>query len=160
MQMSKVHTDPGNQEIILSLKKMGAEFIVVGGLAVAFYGCRDEIRVEEIDIVINPTISNATKIISLAIDFGYQPRIHPQDLAGPKKQMPLKNWHHQIDVLTPSEDIIFEHLMSRSNEFFLGDTSVNVIGLNDLIAMKQIAADHSDDPKHKVDLERLNRLES
>jgi predicted nucleotidyltransferase len=154
-----ISTGFNNAELLRRLTDCGVSFVLVGGGAVAAYGCRDDLYLPELDILIDPAIENAERVIGVLLAIGMQLWIKAQDLAGPKKQLPVKQRLFDMDILTPSADASFSAILARSTEADVSGNAVRVIGREDLIAMKQSAANDpaADVEKHKRDLDCLTR---
>jgi hypothetical protein len=156
---SAVSTDFHNADLLQRLTDGRASFLLVGGAAVAFYGCRDDRHLRELDILIDPTIENAKRVMAVLSAAKVQLWIRDEDLAGPKKQLPVKQLLFDIDILTPAEDESFSAMLARSVEGTVNGNTVRVIGREDLIAMKFVAARNADTgtEKHQLDLDCLVR---
>lgn len=147
----------GSDELVRLFQQYEAAFLVVGGTAVAMYGCRNPYEVDDFDILIEPTVPNAGKVIAalragfVAIPFA------AEALARPAVQVPLKVWHYWADVLTPEADTEFAGLLSRATPAQIGHLTVPVIGRADLITMKEraVARDDTNRAKHERDLQCL-----
>ena len=111
------------------------------------------------DILIDPAIENAKRVIGVLSATGMQLWISAADLAGPKKQLPVKQLLFDMDILTPGEEESFPTILERSSHVMVGDVEVRVIARDDLIAMKRVAANkpEPESEKHKRDLECLER---
>jgi predicted nucleotidyltransferase len=150
-------TDFSNADLLQRLIDSEVSFLLVGGAAVAFYGCRDDRYLPELDILIDPTIENAKRVMAVLLAVGMQLWIGAKDLAGPKKQLPVKQLLFDMDILTPAADETFSAMLARSVEGAVNGIAVRVMGRDDLIAMKRVAANdaHTDVEKHKLDLDCL-----
>jgi predicted nucleotidyltransferase len=154
-----ISTDFNNADLLRRLSDGGVAFVLVGGGAVAAYGCRDELHLPELDILIDPAIENAQRVIGVLSAAGMQLWIGAADLAGPKKQLPVKQLLFDMDILTPGADESFPAILERSGHVMVGDVDVRVIARDDLISMKRVAANkpEPESEKHKRDLECLER---
>jgi hypothetical protein len=121
--------------------------------------CRDDLHLPELDILIDPAIENAERVIGVLSATGMRLWISAADLAGPKKQLPVKQLLFDMDILTPAVDESFPAILERSGHVTVGDLEVRVISRADLIALKRIAANkpEPESEKHKRDLECLER---
>ena len=81
---SAISTDFNNADLLQRLTDREVSFLLVGGAAVAFYGCRKDRHLPELDILIDPTIENAERVMVVLSAAGMQLWISAQDLAGPK----------------------------------------------------------------------------
>jgi predicted nucleotidyltransferase len=154
-----ISTDFNNADLLRKLSDNGVSFMLVGGGAVAAYGCRDDLHLPELDILIDPAIENAERVIGVLSATGMRLWISAADLAGPKKQLPVKQLLFDIDILTPAADESFPAILERSGHVTVGDLEIRIISRDDLIAMKRVAANkpEPESEKHKRDLERLER---
>jgi hypothetical protein len=151
-----VSTHGGNIDLLRELRRREVSFLIVGGAAVAVHGCRDGTHFDEIDILADPTIANAERIIAALTAVGIGIPFSPDDLAKPRKRVPVHTPAYDVDVLTPRPGEDFAGLLGRSVPAVLNNLAVRVIGRSDLIAMKQVAVQESEDPaKHQRDLDCL-----
>lgn len=75
-----------------------------------------------------------------------------------KKQLPVKQLLFDMDILTPAADESFVEMLTRSVESSVNENVVRVIGRDDLIAMKRVAAkDTATGERHQLDLDCLVR---
>lgn len=154
-----ISTDFNNADLLRRISEGGVSFVLVGGGAVAAYGCRADLHLPELDILIDPTIDNAQRVLAVLSAAGMQLWIGPTDLAGPKKQLPVKQLLFDMDILTPAADESFPAILGRSDRTMVGDLEVRVIARDDVIAMKRevVSKQEPGSEKHKSDLECLER---
>jgi hypothetical protein len=154
-----ISTDFHNADLLRKLTDGGVSLLLVGGAAVAFYGCRNESHLSELDVLIDPTFDNAQRTMAVLLAVGMQPGFKAEELAGPKKQLPVKWLLFDLDILTPAVDESFSALLARSVEGTVNGNSVRVVGRDDLISMKRAAANDTttDVDKHQRDLDCLAR---
>jgi predicted nucleotidyltransferase len=157
--LAAISIDFNNGDLLRQLSASGVSFVLVGGGAVAAYGCRDELHLPELDILINPSIKNATRVLAVLSAAGMQLWIGATDLAGPKKQLPVKQLLFDMDILTPAADENFPAILKRSDSTMVGNLEVRVIARDDLIAMKRevVYKQEPGSEKHQRDLECLER---
>ena len=157
-----ISTDFNNADLLRKLSDNGVSFVLVGGGAVAAHGCRDDLHLPELDILIDPAIENAQRVIGVLSATRMRLWIGAADLAGPKKQLPVKQLLFDMDILTPAADESFPAILERSDPVTVGDLEVRVISRADLIVMKRVAANkpEPESEKHKRDLERLERQDN
>ncbi len=67
-----IATDFNNADLLRRLTDNGVSFLLVGGEAVASYGCRDDLYLPELDILIDPAIENAKRVIGVLSATGMQ----------------------------------------------------------------------------------------
>jgi predicted nucleotidyltransferase len=154
-----ISTDFNNGDLLRGLRDSGVSFVPVGGGAVAAYGCRDDLYLPELDVLIDPAIENAERVIGVLSATGIRLWISAADLAGPKKQLPVKQLLFDMDILTPGAEESFPAILERSRHVWVGAVEVRIIARDDLIAMKRVAANkpEPESEKHKRDLECLER---
>jgi predicted nucleotidyltransferase len=159
LMLSEISTDFKNADLLRKLTDSGVSFVLAGGGAVAAYGCRDDSYLPELDILIDPTLDNAQRVLAVLSAAGMQLWIGPTDLAGPKKQLPVKQLLFNMDILTPAASEIFPAILERSGRVMVGDLEVIVIARDHLIAMKREVANKQEpgSEKHQRDLECLER---
>ena len=156
LDLPYIYAKSGSEELVRLFQQHGVRFIVVGGTAVAFYGCRDPLEVDDFDVLIDPTIANAERVLAALASGFLRVPFDVEALARPRVQLPLKVLHCWADILTP-EHSEFDLLFMCSAQVRIGRFSVRVIGRSDLIAMKERAIE-SDRPaagKHQRDLQCL-----
>jgi len=157
--MTSLTTFVGNADFVGSLIHAHVEFLVVGGLAVVFYKCRNPQNVDDLDLLLNPTAKNAERFISVLSQNVLCPLPSVAQVATPNFQIPLKILPlFYIDVLTPVEDVNFDELFIRSEGALLqGIIPVRVVSRRDLIEMKRIVVRKlsKEKQKHENDLRCL-----
>lgn len=149
----------GNIELIRSLLQQSARFLIVGGAAVAVHGCRRVHEVADLDVLIDPSTENASRVLN-SIPAQYFSTLPPVTaLARPSVQLPLKAWHFLMDILTPEQGDDFQRLMDRSVEALLDGLVVRVVGRDDLVSMKEAAVSRlgAELNKHQRDLACLKQ---
>ena len=157
--MASLITFHGNADFVKMLVDAEAEFLVVGGLAVVFYKCRNPDGADDLDLLLNPTEENAKRFVSVLSQNALYPLPSVTQVARPNFRIPLKILPlFYIDVFTPSEDVNFGELFSRSEGASLNDNiPVRVISRLDLIDMKRrtVRMLSGDKKKHEDDLRSL-----
>jgi hypothetical protein len=123
---SAISTDFNNADLLRRLTDSGVAFVLVGGGAVAAYGCRSDLHLPKLDILIDPTIENAERVMAVLTGVGMQLWIRAADLAGPKKQLPVKQLLFDMDILTPAADESFPAIRGRSAQVMVSDQEVRV----------------------------------
>ena len=132
------------------MNEAGIDYMLVGGVAVNFYGIPR--MTYDLDLMIALKPENILKLLSKLSDWGYKPRapVDPNDLADEKKRgiwireknMKAFSFYHEkeaigeIDVLIDSPRP-YEVLKKRAKIFDVEGTNVPVISVKDLINLKQ-----------------------
>jgi len=89
----------GNEEIVQAFLANRVEFIVIGGLAVAWY-CSSR-QADDMDLLVNPTIENSERIYRSLLGIHLQ-GFESDSFARLGLQAPLKQRHY-AELLTPGE---------------------------------------------------------
>ncbi len=155
------------KEIFEALNDAGAEYLIVGGLAVNLYGVQRGTM--DIDLLINLTTLNIKKISDSLLNLGYKPRlpVNVKDFAIPEireKWIKTKNLiaftfyypsepSKEVDLLINSP-IEFKDARTNSRTLFLDGIEIPLIGLYDLITMKKT----SDRPQDRWDIKLLDKV--
>ncbi|MBI3053954.1 MAG: hypothetical protein HYY77_07925 [Betaproteobacteria bacterium] len=145
-----------NEELIRAFTSGGVEFVVVGGLAVAWY-CSDR-QADDMDLLVNPTLENSARI-SRALDslrmHGYSDR----SFTKPGLQVPLKQVHY-AELLTPQRDgPAYAEVAKDAVDARLFNIPVRVASAAALIRLKEqaVASAETQKDKHVMDIKRLKK---
>jgi predicted nucleotidyltransferase len=148
--MSPKKIDLDYKVIFKELNKLGIDYLVVGGLAVNFYGVPR--MTYDIDLMILPQSDNILRLVTKLTQWGYKPRIpvDPKDLANEVKRniwvqnkgMKALNFYSEklpigeIDLVFDSP-IPYDKLKSRAVKIELQGDRIPVVSISDLIELKQ-----------------------
>lgn len=141
------------REFLKSLVSADAEFMVIGGYAVAFHGFPR--NTGDLDIWVRPTAENASRVESAASEFGIPVteggRRALRDANGMIRMgyPPLR-----IELLTGPSGVEWDACFGRVVRMAVGDLSVPVIALEDLLVNKLAAGR----PRDLLDVQELRRL--
>jgi predicted nucleotidyltransferase len=134
-------------ELLRRLSEAGAEFIVIGGLAL---GARGVVRAtKDVDIVVSPDPANLKLVAAVAVAAGGHvqrgeallgtPFSIAAELAG-GEQVAIETELGRLDVVQGLEGVpSYEELRSRASEAEVLAVSVAVCSVEDLRAMKRAA---------------------
>jgi hypothetical protein len=150
------------EEILRVLGEHTVDYVLVGGIAVQAYG---HIRAtQDLDIIPGPDLTNLSRLGEALAALGA--RLHgaarPVDITDPHvlqraAMVPLLTIHGRLDLLrigsTAGTPTRYGELRKRALEVRLGDTTVPVVALDDLIRMKRAAAREVD----RADIRALTR---
>ncbi len=145
------------RDFIIELNKHEAEYLLVGGYALGVYG---HIRAtNDLDIYINATEENATKMVNACVDYGIPVDSIKRDMfMGPKMigigQPPLR-----IEIIKKL-DIDFKYAFQRAQKVTVDDIKINVIDLDDLIQLKKAAIKGRSKSRDSEDLSFLEKLKN
>ena len=139
-------------DFIKLLNKNEVEYMLIGGMAVNVHGYSRSTG--DMDIWMNSTIENGNKILKTIDEFGFDIEpIRDKDftiadvifVGGPP---------FRIDVLTKVQGVKFEDAWPKKINITVDDIIINVIGLEDLKAVKMLSGRHKD----MDDLYNLNKI--
>ncbi len=149
----QLSTFGANQELIDSLVKLGARFIIVGGLAVHYHV--PERKVGDLDLLIERSPETAEKVIDvLSSCLLIKHSITIDQLLRPKRvQIPVKVYFN-ADILTAGEDTNFDHYWEQAHDAKIGNTPVKVAAVETLMFLLS----QSDQPKHAQDITLLKQI--
>jgi predicted nucleotidyltransferase len=143
--------------IFKDMNEAGVDYMLVGGLAVNFYGIPRMTYDVDLMIALNP--ENILKLVSRLSDWGYQPRVpvNPKDLADEKKRriwireknMKAFSFYHEKEAIGEIDVLIdlpvpYEELRERAKVFDVEGTRVPVVSVQDLIDLKILAGRQQD----------------
>ncbi len=140
-----IELSPDFRDLLIELVDAGADFVLVGGYAVAFYG--HQRNTKDIDLLVRPTRENASKVVAGLRSFGAPLRsldISEIDFANYDGVVQIGSPPNRIDILTNVSGITFDEALDGSLEFDLEGRTVTVIGLDALLKNKRAAARDQD----------------
>ena len=143
-----------NEVLIRAFTSGGVEFVIVGGLAIAWY-CADR-QADDMDLLINPTLDNSTRISNALIQLGLQGH-SPNSFTKAGLQVPLKQQYY-AELLTPRKtDPPYSAVAQDAVDAKVFGIPVRVASPARLIQMKQQAAASAEAQrnKHLRDIELL-----
>lgn len=155
------------KEILLELEKQNVKYLVIGGVAVNFYG---HPRVtKDLDLMISFEKTNMDKFLEIIKSFGLKPRVpvEPEELADKdkrefwKKEKNMKvfsfyNPENDLEII----DIMIQDYLDFDTAYLRRERisdlnlSVTMISIDDLIKLKELA----NRPRDKEDIEVLKKL--
>ena len=156
--LNTIHT---NSKLLKALNDQGAEYLVVGGLAVLNY-CPDRGTADDLDLLSNPTPENARKVVAALRQLGRDGLVtYPEKdlermcraLVTPRTQVPLKIVLYS-EILTPIEGFDFRSSLHNSIETTVNGIPVRVIPICDLIGFLEMAMESNDEPADRKKIEQ------
>jgi hypothetical protein len=160
-----MHSDPlslllskaENRALLAALLRGGVELVVIGGTALAQHGLRDIVQVDDLDLLVNPTVENADRIASVLQTLGTPLTGSSSVLARRAIQVPLKTAQYWAELLTPVQDLSFEEIYRTAAVVQVAEFAVRVAGIPHLRRMKELAVKElrASLEKHEADLRRL-----
>lgn len=145
-----------NDKLVHEFVKAEVAFLVIGGTAVAAHGCRDVAEVDDLDLLIAPTIENGQRLLNALAAAQVPVCIQADTIATPALQIPLKKYFY-AELLTPRKGFDFDEMLNRGVSVSAFGLSLKVASVFDLIRMKQDAIIESQKvlTKHETDHARL-----
>ena len=146
----KLHSDL--KEFIELLNSEKVEYLIVGGLAVAFHGYPR--FTGDIDILVRRNADNAARVASVLNRFGFgELALDPTTFTTPNTVVQLGRPPNRIDLLTSISGVTYDQAWRGKVSGTLDGTPVDFIGRNELIANKRA----SGRAKDLADLDYLDR---
>jgi hypothetical protein len=142
------------RDLLLELRASGAEFVLIGGHAVAFHG--HPRATKDLDVFVRPSAENARRVFEALARFGAPLaglKISIDDFASSGQTVQLGMPPLRIDVLTRIEGISFDDAVREAGSFPLAGQQIPVIGLDALLANKRAAGR----PQDLADVDALER---
>lgn len=141
------------EELFVSFNARKVKALIVGGFAFSFHA--KPRYTKDIDILIEPTSENASRVLLALADFGFGSlNLKIEDFITPGYIIQLGFPPNRIDLLTSIVGVRFEDAWERRVEGHFGEQTVYYIGLEDLIINKQAAGR----PEDLVDVKNLKAL--
>jgi predicted nucleotidyltransferase len=145
------------RDLLVHLTDAGADFIVVGGHAVARHG---HVRAtKDIDVLVRPDADNATRVMQALATFGAPLRALGVDLADfsrPGQVVQLGVPPLRIDVITSISGVSYEEAVIDPDTLDVDGRPVRVIGLEALLKNKRASGRAQD----LADVDALERVRS
>jgi hypothetical protein len=143
-----------NRDLIDAFASAGVEFLLIGGLAVAWF-CPDR-QADDMDLLVNPTEENSARISSALTRLGMS-GFDTRSFARAGLQVPLKHTLY-ADLLTPEADALsYEEVERTSIEGKLFGFPIHIASPEALVHLKEraMAASEAMASKHGEDIRRL-----
>lgn len=138
------------KEFLRLLNSNHAEYLIVGGFAVAYHGYPRPTGDMDIWVAVSP--GNAARVVQALVEFGFSQEDVPRSLFTKQDQVvrlgvpPLR-----IEIVTGVSGITFDPCYARRARAEIDGVLVSIIGLEDLKTNKKAAGRHKD----LADLEQL-----
>jgi hypothetical protein len=133
------------RDLLIELSDVEAEFVVVGGYAVAFHG--HPRATKDLDVLVRATNANAKKVYRALAAYGAPLetfKIKETDFADYGGVLQIGLPPRRIDILNQASGLTFDEAISTNENFEIEGRLVPVIGLEALIKNK-IAAGRPQD---------------
>lgn len=129
------------RDLLVELADAGAEFVLVGGHAVAFHG--HPRATKDMDVLIRANSSNAEKVYKALAAFGAPLQnfdVEAKDFATYDGILQIGLPPRRVDILNRADGISFEEAVAEGSSFTLEGRQIPVIGRAALIKNKRAAA--------------------
>jgi hypothetical protein len=148
--MGTIELPPDLSEFLRLLSSHGVEYLLVGGYAVGLHGYPR--TTGDMDVWVNPTPENASKLVNALVDFGYAAsNLSPVPFTDPAKVVRLGVPPVCIDLIMSILGADFAPCYARRKLDDSTGAPVSLISLDDLKANKKVAGR----PKDIDDLSNL-----
>jgi hypothetical protein len=141
---------PDFDEFIGFLTAHGVEFVVVGAYALAFHGAPR--FTGDLDLLVRPTLDNATRLLAAIEAFGFPVRdLTPVAIADRRRMLQMGVPPVQIHVMSAISGVEWDEAWSDRVEGPLGRHSVHFLGRESFLHNKRAAGR----PKDIADIDAL-----
>jgi hypothetical protein len=124
------------EELLALFTAHGVKAVVVGAHAVAFHA--KPRYTKDLDLLLEPTIENASRAVEALEAFGFGGLgVTPDDLSEPGRILQLGHPPNRIDLITSIDGVSFDEVWTGAVEGQYGDGTARFIGLAELIRNKR-----------------------
>jgi hypothetical protein len=143
--MSRLELPEDFRDILVALADANAEFLLIGGWAMAVHGRAR--ATEDLDVLVRPTPENSAKLLTALTAFGAPVGSHGVDAStfsseGPAYRFGVKPL--RIEVLTKISGVSFDRAAAAALRIEIDGRVVSVIGREALLENKRAAGRHKD----------------
>jgi hypothetical protein len=147
--------NPDFRDLFAALNDAEAEFLIVGGYALAVHGVPRFTK--DLDVWIKANPDNAQKVWKALDSFGAPfGALTLQDLSAPGIVFQMGLPPNRIDIITSIDGVDFPDAWAHKIESAYGDQPVKVIGLDELIRNKEATGR----PQDALDAKNLHKKSS
>lgn len=126
------------KELWKILNKHKVKYLVIGAYAVIYY--TEPRYTKDLDISIEPSPTNAEKVFAALKEFGAPlGNISVEDFANPNLVYQMGVAPVRVDIIMGTQGTDFNEAWKNKKEIFIDNIKVNMIGIKDLIKMKEKA---------------------
>ena len=156
-------------DLFSALARHKVDYLLIGGLAVSLHGV--ERATMDVDITVAMTTDNLAALIETAKELKLSP-VLPVPLESLRNLELLRQWHTErhleafalrsADLAGVTVDVLlfppveFSGMTSRAEVFKVADTNIQVVSIDDLIALKQAVGR----PIDISDIEHVQRIKA
>lgn len=123
-------------DLFAFLNRAGVEYLLVGGVAAIAYGVPR--TTQDIDLLINPTVENAKKLLAILkkLGFGAADLISPEEII--ENEAVLFKDYFRVDILTKLKRFEFKDVYHKRSTVQVGkDIFIPMLSFDDLLAEKK-----------------------
>ena len=148
----KINLEKDIIDFIKLCNKHNVKYLVIGGYAVSIHGYPRSTK--DIDVCIEMSDLNATKMVEVIKDFGFGSlKLNKEDFLKKHFITQLGFPPLRIDILNDLDGITFEEAWKNKKIVNIENVPVNFIGYNELIIVKQKAGR----PQDIADVDKLKK---
>lgn len=128
------------RDLLLELSDAGADFVVLGGHAVAFHG--HPRATKDLDVLVRPSAANATRVYQALAAFGApmdEFDVAESDFATYDGVLQIGLPPRRIDILNRAAGITFDEAIAAGDSFDLDGRRIPIIGREALLRNKRAA---------------------
>jgi hypothetical protein len=143
------------RDLLLELADAAADFVVLGGHAVAFHG--HPRATKDLDVLVRATVDNAERVYRALAMFGAPLsafQVSASDFTTYDGVLQIGLPPRRIDVLNRAAGITFDEAVAEGAAFDLEGRRIPIIGLEALLKNKRAAGRAQD----RADVEALERV--
>jgi predicted nucleotidyltransferase len=133
------------RDLLVELHDAGAEFVVLGGHAVAYHG--HPRATKDLDVLVRATPANAARVYRALAAFGApldQFEVGEADFATYEGVLQIGLPPRRIDILNRADGITFDQAIEGTESFEVDGRRIPIIGLTALLRNKRAAAREQD----------------
>ena len=146
------------RDFIIQLNKHSVEYMLIGGYALGVYG---HIRAtNDLDIFVNPTDQNASKMVKVCIDYGIPTEHIKMEMFLVEKMIGIGQPPLRIEILKKLDIADFKYAFQRVRKVMVDGISINVVDLDDLILLKKAEVKDRNKSRDLEDLSFLEKLKA
>ncbi len=145
------------RDLLIELADAGADFVVLGGHAVAFHG--HPRATKDLDVLVRPTPENAARVYGALAAFGAPLasfEVGAEDFTTYDGVLQIGLPPRRIDILNRADGITFDQAIAHAGSFTVEGRKIPVIGRDALLQNKR-AAGRTQDLADVEALERVSR---
>ena len=150
-------TEKDYEELLKLFGKHKVKYCIVGAFAVAFYAVPRYTK--DMDILVEPSILNAKRILKALIEFGFETlELSVEDFSQEGKIVQLGYEPVRVDIVTSIDGCTFGEVWRKKRKGQYGKENVYFIGLDELIKNKRLLKRKQDEVDIDILLDAKKRI--